>query len=80
MAEADYYSCDRCGCKTFYDVELDYNNANASITRKLWPNGNVGFMLVLCKGCTEELNGAKHLWHVLRNSLDVGWDRENSNG
>lgn len=25
MAEADYKSCDVCGCKTFYDANLNYD-------------------------------------------------------
>ena len=25
MAAADYYGCDLCGSKTFYDAELDYD-------------------------------------------------------
>jgi len=58
MAFADYYLCDVCGCKTFYDANLPYNdfgepNGNAA-TGHPWPDGNVGFMIVLCKDCAEE--------------------------
>jgi len=40
MAGADYYSCDECSCKTFYDAEVEY-----------W---NVGQMIVLCPGCSRK--------------------------
>ena len=62
MAGADYYSCDVCKCKTFYDAALRYDwrstdadgrNFNPE-TGKRWPNGNVGYMLVLCKECAEK--------------------------
>ena len=55
MALADYYECDGCGCKTFYDADLQYDGfAHNPETGKPWPDGNVGFMLVLCKDCVEE--------------------------
>ena len=38
MAKADYYLCDKCGRKTFYDSEVDYE----------W---GVGDMAVLCNDC-----------------------------
>lgn len=56
MAGADYYSCDVCGCKTFYDANLDYDppieNRNPE-TEHAWPNGNVGDMAVICKECAK---------------------------
>jgi hypothetical protein len=45
MAGADYYSCDICGCKTFYDAQLDYDD-NGDLPR-------VGDMKVLCNECAE---------------------------
>ena len=50
MAGADYKSCDKCGCKTFYDSNLDYNDE----WDKNWerPYG-VGDWKVLCKRCSE---------------------------
>ena len=53
MAGADYYSCDICGRKTFYDSDLNYDrgeNENPE-THHLWPDGNVGWMVVICKDC-----------------------------
>ena len=38
MALADYYLCDKCEQKTFYDATVDYG----------W---GVGGMAVLCKKC-----------------------------
>lgn len=42
MAQFDYYSCDSCGCKTFYDVEV----ADQYETR-------VGKMIVICPECAK---------------------------
>lgn len=62
MAAADYYLCDGCGNKTFYDANLDYDdyvdsksttNCNPT-TGHPWPSGNVGYMLVLCRECAEK--------------------------
>ena len=56
MAAADYYLCDVCECKTFYDANVDYDdwyrtgNSNP-VTHRAWPNGNVGHMVVICKDC-----------------------------
>jgi len=55
MAGCDYYSCDGCGCKTFYDSELSYDDGNEnSETHHPLPNGNVGYMKVLCKECASK--------------------------
>ena len=62
MAGADYYSCDICNCKTFYDAVLRYDWRGVDSERrswsretgKRWPNGNVGYMLVLCRECAEK--------------------------
>ena len=58
MAAADYYLCDLCERKTFYDAELhygDYNNPVTNenpITHHPWPVG-VGSMIVLCAMCAK---------------------------
>lgn len=61
MAMADYYLCDRCGCKTFYDANLMYGgwgekyedmNKNPR-NHSIYPDGNVGWMIVLCNDCAE---------------------------
>ena len=57
MAGGDYYSCDLCGSKTFYDANLSYYefgepNENP-VTGHPWPDGNVGEMAVLCKECIK---------------------------
>jgi hypothetical protein len=55
MAWADYYSCDSCGCKTFYDANLSYDERNVNPeTDHPWPDGNVGYMRVLCKDCASK--------------------------
>ena len=59
MAGADYYGCDVCHAKTFYDAELDYQDWRVGFanenpdTKHPWPAGNVGWMVVLCKKCAE---------------------------
>ena len=39
MAGADYYSCDKCGRKTFYDAEVNYDG--------------LGSMAALCEDCDK---------------------------
>ncbi len=51
MAITDYYLCDVCGDKTFYDAELDYGDTWGSNYQPM-PRG-VGDMKVICKQCTE---------------------------
>lgn len=55
MAACDYYSCDACGKKTFYDANLTYgNDLNGDpFHNKPWPDGDVGGMAVICKKCAE---------------------------
>ena len=72
MAGADYYSCDKCGCKTFYDANVYYvfepddeDYAENPATKGLWPAGNVGLMVVLCRSCTADLGGFDALWKAL---------------
>ena len=54
MAFADYYLCDICSRKTFYDADLDYGHGKTvkrnPDTLHSWPAG-VGFMIVLCEDC-----------------------------
>ena len=56
MALADYYLCDVCECKTFYDANLPHGETDTEAYRPKkpwWPDGDVGAMVVLCKGCAE---------------------------
>lgn len=56
MAGADYYSCDICGNKTFYDADLYagcVTNSNTE-TDHPWPDGYVGGMAVICIDCAKE--------------------------
>jgi hypothetical protein len=49
MALADYYLCDNCEGKTFYDAELNYQAcADGSMVLP-----GVGSMKVLCEKCAE---------------------------
>lgn len=55
MAGADYWSCDVCGSKTFYDAELDYGNDPYHICREdgaMLPFG-AGDMAAICPSCTK---------------------------
>lgn len=75
MAMADYYSCDLCGAKTFYDANLDWESGYGAeegqpypvnpVTEHPWPCGNVGFMLVFCRACTDSNGGTRALWFKL---------------
>lgn len=49
MAAANYRLCDKCGAKTFYDSDVDYEDSN------------LGAMAALCKDCaqTHEITIAK---------------------
>ena len=53
MAVADYYLCDVCGSKTFYDSELDWREGTKETDWEDWLP-NVGAMKVICKGCIEK--------------------------
>ncbi len=48
MAGADYYSCDVCGSKTFYDANLDWRDGTRETGWEDWLP-NVGAMKVICK-------------------------------
>jgi len=57
MAGCDYYSCDVCGRKTFYDAEVQYESWDGKrnenpVTHHPWPVG-VGAMAVLCDECAK---------------------------
>lgn len=52
MAAADYYLCDVCGNKTFYDAELHYDGNENPDTHHERPVG-VGHMVVLCQDCAK---------------------------
>ena len=53
MASADYYLCDVCGKKTFYDAGVQYgDNFDSTNDYKTLPTG-VGQMRVLCKECAK---------------------------
>jgi len=56
MSAADYYLCDVCGDKTFYDAGLDYDKDGLV---------RVGAMVVLCEFCSK-----KYEIHIV--SKDVG--------
>lgn len=43
MAGADYYLCDRCDAKAFYDAEVE------------WEYAMVGAMWVFCEKCAEHV-------------------------
>ena len=50
MAGCDYRSCDVCGCKTFYDANLDYDFKEYPATGLY----GVGDWFVLCEKCSEK--------------------------
>jgi len=53
MAASDYYLCDLCGSKAFYDAVLAYDNNNENPdTRHPWPD-YVGYMMALCSKCAK---------------------------
>lgn len=58
MALADYYLCDVCERKTFYDGNVPYGEYQEGVqqnpkTGHPWPDGNVGDMAVLCRECAK---------------------------
>jgi hypothetical protein len=52
MARADYWLCDICDCKTFYDAGLRYDECRHRSDGKRLPSG-VGDMLVICEECAK---------------------------
>jgi hypothetical protein len=58
MAAADYYLCDVCDGKTFYDAHVQYENWETGKIENYKPNGKpipigVGDMIVLCPDCAK---------------------------
>lgn len=49
MAGCDYRSCDICGCKAFYDAEVEYDFEEYPDTG-LW---NTGDWAVICRECSK---------------------------
>lgn len=49
MAASDYRSCDICGCKTFYDAELQYDFKKYPETGLY----NLGDWVCLCNECSK---------------------------
>jgi len=63
MAGADYYSCDKCRRKTFYDAGLDYQyNKDSGYTLP-----NVGDMKVICIDCAKV-----HEVHIVTKRIKIG--------
>lgn len=63
MAAADYYLCDGCGCKTFYDANLPYGDWGDDMeanprTGHPWPDSGEGiaWMFVLCPDCEPRVH------------------------
>ena len=52
MALADYYLCDICGNKTFYDAVLNYDDDDFNGERYLPPGA--GDIRVICTACADE--------------------------
>lgn len=50
MAGADYKSCDVCGCKTFYDANLDYDFDKYNEKTGLHRTGD---HMALCEECSK---------------------------
>lgn len=54
MAYVDYWHCDVCGCKCFYDSDLQYDfdtNVEYGCGSKLY---NTGDMAAICDSCSEK--------------------------
>jgi hypothetical protein len=49
MAAADYRHCDVCGCKAFYDANLNYDFEENELTGL----ANVGSWKVICIECAK---------------------------
>lgn len=54
MAYADYYHCDHCDAKAFYDAELNYDLSDVNPKTGGPKLDYVGDMKVLCDQCSEE--------------------------
>lgn len=53
MATADYYLCDVCDGKAFYDANLDYDHDDPVLYGNGSRLGRVGDMRVICVNCAK---------------------------
>lgn len=53
MALADYYLCDVCGGKCFYDANLNYDYDNRDPVTHMPKLDYVGDMAAICNKCAE---------------------------
>jgi len=54
MAMADYRLCDLCGCKVFYDANLNYENEPSEYIRgDTYSLENLGDWAVICRECAK---------------------------
>ncbi len=56
MAMADYRWCDKCGCKAFYDANLNYNfeaEKGDCVHEADYSLDFLGDWAVLCKECSK---------------------------
>lgn len=53
MAAADYYLCDVCGGKAFYDVNLNYDWDSFDEETERYKLDYVGDMKVICTECAK---------------------------
>lgn len=51
MASADYWLCDVCGNKSFYDAQLNYDGERERPDGRMLPQG-AGDMVAICVGCS----------------------------
>jgi hypothetical protein len=51
MASADYKPCNVCGCKTFYDANLDYDFEEYNKNTGLY---NTAQLISICNECSNE--------------------------
>lgn len=97
MAAADYYLCDVCGCKTFYDAQLSYGEGINSVienenpfTKHPWPDGDVGWMVVICKDCAwdhvvsvfrkQAIQKKPFVLNLIREAVAQGWREPETEG
>lgn len=54
MALSDYYLCDVCECKAFYDANLNYDFDKPMTSGAGYKLERVGDMKVLCDDCSQK--------------------------
>lgn len=54
MAAADYYLCDCCGGKAFYDANLNYDFDQWDNDKQQYKLDYVGTMKVVCTDCSDK--------------------------